>query len=84
MLSRTSGAKEQTTENTSKDYYLQHLCTAQQLHHRYVPTQPAIFSVGDIVEIQASFVIFPLKEKKFKTAMILRSIALLDRQFTQV
>jgi hypothetical protein len=40
--------------------------------------------MGDIVEAQLSFVVFPIKEAKFKMALILRAIALLDHTETDV
>ena len=56
-------------------------CTFQ---HRYTPVKPVIFGVGDIVEVQASFMAVPLKQGKFKTTMVLRGITLIDGTFTQV
>ena len=43
-----------------------------------------VFGVGDIVEVQASFMAIPLKHGKFKTTMVLRGITLIDGTFTQV
>ena len=40
--------------------------------------------MGDIVEVQISFAVLPLREGKMKTSMILRSITLLDGTQTQV
>ena len=51
---------------------------------RYKPVKPVIFGVGDIVEIQASFMTVTLKQGKFKTMMVLRGITLIDGTFTQV
>jgi hypothetical protein len=45
---------------------------------------PQIFRVGDIVEAQVSFIAAPLKNKKYKMIVVLRSIALLDPTFSQV
>jgi len=45
---------------------------------------PATYRVGDLVEVQTSFVVFPVKEGKFKMSLILRSIALLDHSETDV
>ena len=42
------------------------------------------FQVGDIVEVQVSFAVLPLREGKMKSSMILRSITLLDGSQTQV
>lgn len=51
---------------------------------RYVVVKPACISVGDIVELQVSFIMVPLRDNKFKIAMVLRSILVLDRTYTQV
>ena len=45
---------------------------------------PQIFRIGDIVEAQVSFIAVPLKDKKHKMIVVLRSIALLDATFSQV
>ena len=45
---------------------------------------PQIFRVRDIVEAQVSFIAVPLKDKKHKMIVVLRSIALLDATFSQV
>ena len=51
---------------------------------RYVAVKPACISVGDIVELQVSFIMVPLRDNKFKVTMVLRSILVLDRTYTQV
>ena len=43
-----------------------------------------MFRVGDIVEVQLSFVGVPIKEKRHKMLVVLRSMALLDGQFSMV
>jgi hypothetical protein len=48
------------------------------------PAAPHVFRIGDIVEIQVSFMIIPLKDNKHKMIVVLRSIALLDPHFSQV
>ena len=63
-----------------KNYYSQH----NTFQHRYTPVKPIIFGVGDIVEVQASFMAHPLKQGKLKSTMILRGITLIDGKFTQV
>ena len=45
---------------------------------------PTKFCIGDIVETQLSFVVFLIKGAKFKMALVLRSIALLDATETNV
>ena len=51
---------------------------------RMQSVNPTKFCIGDIVEIQLSFVIFLIKGGKFKMALILRSMALLDGTETNV
>jgi hypothetical protein len=48
-----------------------------------------LFRKGDIVELQLSFVVVPLKEdpikgKQYKMLVVLRSMALLDTHFSTV
>jgi len=43
-----------------------------------------MFSTGDIVEVQVSFALLPLQEKKYKLSLILRSLTLFDSSYTQV
>lgn len=47
-------------------------------------TGPQIFQLGDIVEVQVSFIAVPLRGKKWKISTILRSINLFEGKFTQV
>ena len=54
------------------------------LNCRYVAVKPACLSIGDIVELQVSFIMVPLRDSKFKVTMVLRSILVLDRTYTQV
>jgi hypothetical protein len=54
---------------------------------RYNSISPRIFSMGDIVEARVSFVAVPVSGsngKRFKLAMVLRSLALIDDTFTKV
>ena len=50
---------------------------------RFISTKPITFRHGDIVEVQVSFAMLPLREKKFKLSLILRSISLLDATYSQ-
>lgn len=43
-----------------------------------------MFRLGDIVEVQMSFVVFPVKAGRSQMKLILRSIALLNGSFSQV
>jgi hypothetical protein len=52
--------------------------------NRYVPTDPAKFRVGDIVEAQLSFVLFPMLERRWKFGLVLRSLALIDSTYSHV
>ena len=55
------------------------------IHHRYVSAKPTLFRIGDVVEVQLSFIVHPLSHgKRFKMFPTLRSIALLDRSPSQV
>jgi hypothetical protein len=51
---------------------------------RFRPTGPQTFQVGDIVEVQVSFIAVPIRDNKWKMNTILRSISLFDGSFTQV
>lgn len=51
---------------------------------RFQPTRPQTFQVGDIVEVQVSFIAVPIRDGKWKINTILRSISLFDGSFTQV
>ena len=45
---------------------------------------PQTFQEGDIVEIQVSFIVVPLREQKSRMNVVLRSITLLEGKYTQV
>jgi hypothetical protein len=54
---------------------------------RYIDTNPGRFAVGDIVEARLSFVGVPVAGtggKKYKLSLVLRSLALIDDNFTKV
>jgi hypothetical protein len=51
---------------------------------RFQPCEPQTFRNGDIVQVQLSFVVIPVKGGHRKMLTILRSVALLDRSFSQV
>ncbi|KAF8228455.1 hypothetical protein L208DRAFT_1291452 [Tricholoma matsutake] len=57
--------------------------------YRFEACPPQLFRKGDIVEAQLSFIIVPIKEelvkgKQYKMLVVLRSMALLDTQFSSV
>ena len=84
MLSYTSKGKGVMTTTTSLVTLIMKRIITHTFQHRYTPVKPVIFGVGDIVEVQASFMAVPLKQGKFKTMMVLRGITLVDGTFTQV
>ena len=45
---------------------------------------PTRCRIGDIVEAQLSFVVFPMGREKFRMCLTLRAIAILDRTETDV
>ena len=51
---------------------------------RFDKALPAVFQLGDIVEVQVSFVALPQRDNKAKLSLILRGISLLEKEFTQV
>lgn len=46
--------------------------------------EPKIFRIGDIVEVQISFMATPLQSGRRKMRAILRTVALLDGSFAKV
>jgi len=50
--------------------------------HRFQACEPQVFRVGDIVQVQLSFVVIPVKGGRRKMLTVLRSLALLDESFT--
>ncbi|KAF8883848.1 hypothetical protein BD779DRAFT_1674379 [Infundibulicybe gibba] len=51
--------------------------------HRYLPAAPVKMQVGDIIEIQMSLIVVPLRGGLFKMSSVLRSVTLMDGQYTQ-
>ncbi|KIM38065.1 hypothetical protein M413DRAFT_76431 [Hebeloma cylindrosporum] len=64
-------------------YYYERILEENGTDYRFVTTKPIMFCNGDIVEVQVSFALLPLREKKFKLSLILRSISLLDATYSQ-
>lgn len=50
----------------------------------YRPCEPKAFRVGDIVQLQLSFVAVRIKGGHMKLLTVLRSIALVDARFSKV
>jgi hypothetical protein len=51
---------------------------------RYSELGPQVFNVGDLVEVQVSFIVVPLKGQNYKVLNVMHAIALLDSQFSKV
>ena len=51
---------------------------------RFCEADPTQFRVGDIVEVQITIAVVPIRNNKFKMICQLRSLALLDGAFTDV
>ncbi len=52
--------------------------------YRYIGVKPASVCIGDLVELQVSFIMVPIWDNNFKATMVLRSILVMDRTYTQV
>jgi hypothetical protein len=52
--------------------------------YRYIDINPGRIQRGDVLEIQASFIVVPLKAKKYKMLVVLRAITVLDNSATKV
>jgi hypothetical protein len=52
--------------------------------NRFEKAEPQVFRVGDIVEVQISFVVTPAKDGKHNMRATLRSIALIDGTYSAV
>ena len=52
--------------------------------HRISTTNPMTFCIGDIVEVNFSVVIMPVKQNKYQMMLVLRGLALLDSTLTTV
>jgi hypothetical protein len=51
---------------------------------RYTTISPAIFREGDIVDVEATFILVPIKQGMHKMMGILRSLTLLDSKYSEV
>ncbi|KDR66261.1 hypothetical protein GALMADRAFT_19944, partial [Galerina marginata CBS 339.88] len=81
ILTKAAGTEYIHTEDNEVYYYERR--GKNESDQRFASVLPVIFQVGDIVEVQVSFALLPLREGKLKTCMILRSISLLDGSQTQ-
>ncbi|KAF9465631.1 hypothetical protein BDZ94DRAFT_1306973 [Collybia nuda] len=75
------GSEHVHTEENSVFYFTSHLVGPGK--RTFVDAPPQTFRIGDIVEVQVSFVAVPLKGDQYKMLTILHSIALLDGSFGQ-
>ncbi|RDB30758.1 hypothetical protein Hypma_005840 [Hypsizygus marmoreus] len=82
VLLAMAGNDHVHTEDNEVLYYSRR--TDKEGNNVHVSVGPQTFRVGDLVEVQLSFVVVPLKGDKYKMLAVLRSIALLDGQFRQV
>ncbi|KAL0946069.1 hypothetical protein HGRIS_012342 [Hohenbuehelia grisea] len=49
----------------------------------YSPVSPSKFRIGDVVEAQMSFTMFPIKDGQYKMQIILRGVTILDSSIAQ-
>ncbi|KAF8881012.1 hypothetical protein BD779DRAFT_1445810, partial [Infundibulicybe gibba] len=66
-------------EENIVEYYTQR---TQDGKKSFVKCHPQSFRVGDMVEVQISLVVVPLRQQKYKMMAVLRAIALLDTSFS--
>ncbi|KAF8220010.1 hypothetical protein L208DRAFT_1336227, partial [Tricholoma matsutake] len=70
------------TEDNQVQYFVLHRGRAGEC--KYEECEPQQFRIGDIVQVQMSFVAVPIKGGMHKMLTVLRLIALLDGSFTTV
>ncbi|KAF8234667.1 hypothetical protein L208DRAFT_1151686, partial [Tricholoma matsutake] len=64
------------TEDNQVQYFMAH--RDSNGHRKFQACEPQMFCVGDIVQVQLSFVVIPLKGGQRKMLTVLQSVALLD------
>ena len=52
--------------------------------YRFQAIGPQLIQIGDIVELQVSFIAVPIQDNKYRISTVLRSISLFNGQFSQV
>jgi hypothetical protein len=57
---------------------------AESKLYRYIDADPTGFRAGDIVEVQFTFIVIPIKREKHRMMMVLRALTLLDSTHTTV
>ncbi|KIM35729.1 hypothetical protein M413DRAFT_32286 [Hebeloma cylindrosporum] len=64
-------------------YYYERVVKDDGDDYRFIPTKPITFRQGDIVEVQVTFALLPLRDNKYKLSLILRSVSLLEAKYSQ-
>ncbi|KAF8076944.1 hypothetical protein FPV67DRAFT_1406351, partial [Lyophyllum atratum] len=80
ILQAMTGDGLEHTEDNEVLYFFRRMCD----DGKFRQASPQAFRIGDIVEIQVSFIVVPLKGERFKMMTVLRSIALIDGTFSKV
>jgi hypothetical protein len=74
-----------TTEKSGDNWFVSLTHVALTLEQTsYEIAKPQSYRVGDIVEVQVSFTVVPLRGQKYKMLSVMRSIALMNNKFTEV
>ncbi|GLB38110.1 hypothetical protein LshimejAT787_0411610 [Lyophyllum shimeji] len=81
ILKKMAGDQYVHTEDNEVLYFRRR--TTQDGKRSHEKVGPQTFRVGDIVEIQVSFVVVPTKGDRYKMMSVLRSIALIDGAFSK-
>ena len=86
IKSTTSDVERSNAEIRGKQQlsYARQIITYNAYIHRFEPAEPKVFRVGDIMELQVTFVVTPMKEGMHTMRAILRSIALIEGKFSEV
>lgn len=63
-------------------YYM--ILTVHSSKHHFQPVSPSVFTVGQLVEVQVSFVVVPVSKRVWKMILKLRSICILNRIIQEV
>ncbi|PPQ74297.1 hypothetical protein CVT24_001333 [Panaeolus cyanescens] len=64
-------------------FYFERKKDAVKGQYKFVTAEPTIFQIGDIVEVQLSFVALPLHQRKRRLSLLLRSIGLMDAKYSK-
>ncbi|KAF8874509.1 hypothetical protein CPB84DRAFT_1690100, partial [Gymnopilus junonius] len=80
-LENAKGRNYVHIEDNAVYYY--EMTTDKFGENKFIPTKPVRVQVGDIVEAQISVILAPLRDKKYKSSMIIRSLSIIDGSYTQ-